>query len=256
MQVQEKNIKGFNLLELIVVMVIVGIVSAVAYPNFSDWRKEREVRQGVAKIQSLIKNIYTQTERGTFAFVQVLINPTDTHIFIESKGMTMQTLASKINNGSDVWNNPNDDNPRCNIEDTNYWDTDTAAAGSDISNAVYSLNLPDVTTNLTAMTAVCFSRNGKFYESVEELKSTVGVVNFMYICRRDFDGDVCAIEMPYKTVGNKVVRVSPRGGEVNEDFYRTVNWTRFGNVTTSKLRNEYDDKGEFTGGTWLDIPSD
>jgi len=160
MQVQEKNIKGFNLLELIVVMVIVGIVSAVAYPNFSDWRKEREVRQGVAKIQSLIKNIYTQTERGTFAFVQVLINPTDTHIFIESKGMTMQTLASKINNGSDVWNDPNDENPRCNINDTNYWDTDTAAAGSDISNAVYSLNLPDVTTNLTAMTAVCFSRNG------------------------------------------------------------------------------------------------
>ena len=89
-------------------MVIVGIVSAVAYPNFSDWRKEREVRQGVAKIQSLIKNIYTQTERGTFAFVQVLINPTDTHIFITVKGMTMQTLASKINNGSDVWNNPND----------------------------------------------------------------------------------------------------------------------------------------------------
>ena len=256
MQVQEKNIKGFNLLELIVVMVIVGIVSAVAYPNFSDWRKEREVRQGVAKIQSLIKNIYTQTERGTFAFVQVLINPTDTHIFIESKGMTMQTLASKINNGSDAWNDPNDENPRCNINDTNYWDTDTAAAGSDISNAVYSLNLPDITTNLTAMTAVCFSRNGKFYESVEELKSTVGVVSFMYICRRDFDGDVCAIDMPYKTADNKVVRESPNGGEANEDFYRTVNWTRFGNVSTSKLRNEYDDKGEFSGGTWLDIPSD
>ena len=254
MQVQEKNTKGFNLLELIVVMVIVGIVSAVAYPNFSDWRKEREVRQGVAKIQSLIKNIYTQTERGTFAFVQVLINPTDTHIFIESKGMTMQTLASKMNNGSDAWNDPKDENPRCNITDGDYWDTDTAAAGSDISNAVYSLNLPDVTTNLTAMTAVCFSRNGKFYESVGGLKSTRGVVNFMYICRRDFDGDVCAVETAI--VDNKVIRQSPDGGEENEDFYRTVNWTRFGNVTTSKLRNEYDDKGEFTGGTWLDIPSD
>ena len=106
---QEKNIKGFNLLELIVVMVIVGIVSAVAYPNFSDWRKE--VRQGAAKIQSLIK-IFIPKQRGTFTFVQVLINPTDTHIFV-GQGMTMQTLASKINNGSDVWNDPNDENPRC-----------------------------------------------------------------------------------------------------------------------------------------------
>ena len=56
MLVQEKNaIKGFNLLELIVVIVIVGIISATAYPNFSKWKKEREVRQGAAKIQSLIK---------------------------------------------------------------------------------------------------------------------------------------------------------------------------------------------------------
>ena len=75
----------------------------------------------------------------------------------------------------------------------------------------------------------------------------------MYICRRDFDGDVCADETAI--VDNKVIRQSPDGGEVNEDFYRTVNWTRFGNVTSSKLRNEYDDTGEFTGGTWLDIPS-
>jgi hypothetical protein len=118
---------------------------------------------------------------------------------------------------------------------------------------VYSLNLPDVTTNLTEMTAICFSRNGKFYESVGGLKSTRGVVSFMYICRRDFDGDVCAVETAI--VDNKVIRQSPDGGEANEDFYRTVNWTRFGNVTSSKLRNEYDDTGEFTGGTWLDIPS-
>ena len=54
MLAQEKNIKGFNLLELVVVIVIVGIVSATAYPNFSKWKKEREVRQGAVKIKSLI----------------------------------------------------------------------------------------------------------------------------------------------------------------------------------------------------------
>ena len=45
MLVQEKNNKGLSLLELIVVLSIVGILSAVAYPNFSSWYKEREVRQ-------------------------------------------------------------------------------------------------------------------------------------------------------------------------------------------------------------------
>ena len=76
MLVQEKNIKGFNLLELVVVIVIVGIISATAYPNFSKWKKEREVRQGAVKIKSLIKNINSQIERGTFGFVQVLITNT------------------------------------------------------------------------------------------------------------------------------------------------------------------------------------
>ena len=76
MLAQEKNIKGFNLLELVVVIVIVGIVSATAYPNFSKWKKEREVRQGAVKIKSLIKNINSQIDRGTFGFVQVRITNT------------------------------------------------------------------------------------------------------------------------------------------------------------------------------------
>ena len=42
MQVLEKNIKGFNLLEVLIVIVIIGFVSAVAYPNLSSWSKERK----------------------------------------------------------------------------------------------------------------------------------------------------------------------------------------------------------------------
>ena len=51
MRVQEKNIKGFNILELLVVIAIISVVSAAAYPNFSSWRKERELRGAAEEIK-------------------------------------------------------------------------------------------------------------------------------------------------------------------------------------------------------------
>ncbi len=238
MQVQEKNIKGFNLLELIVVMVIVGIVSAVAYPNFSDWRKEREVRQGVAKIQSLIKNIYTQTERGTFAFVQVLINPTDTHIFIESKGMTMQTLASKINNSADPWNGDLIGTTRCDTTspsgDTSYWDTDKDTISDDIKDSVYSITFTNVTTNFEGTAAVCFSRNGKFYEANAGLLSNSNKpYDFIYICRRVNEGEDCNVGYSDSDLDKELPPGTDDEGNTAE-YLNAIKWSRFGNFAITK----------------------
>ena len=51
MHQQAKNIKGFNILELIVVIVIISVLSAAAYPNFSHWRKERATRSAAIEIK-------------------------------------------------------------------------------------------------------------------------------------------------------------------------------------------------------------
>ena len=60
---QKQDIKGFSLLELLVVVVIVAVISAVGYPKFMDWRKDREVRLAAENISSMISGIVAQTQR-------------------------------------------------------------------------------------------------------------------------------------------------------------------------------------------------
>jgi len=59
MRAQDEKIKGFNILELIIVVVIIGVISAVGYPNFSKWRKDREARDAVVKIKNLPPTVGT-----------------------------------------------------------------------------------------------------------------------------------------------------------------------------------------------------
>ena len=112
MQVQEKNIKGFNLIELLVVIAIISVISAAAYPNFSSWKKAREVRGAAVKIKSLFTNINSQVQRGLYGFVQVEVTASETgEVVVISKGMKLSNLAQKINDSEDDWNK--DQTSRC-----------------------------------------------------------------------------------------------------------------------------------------------
>ena len=122
MRVQEKNIKGFNILELLIVVVIISVVSAAAYPNFSSWRKERELRGAVEEIKNLFSNISSQVQRGLYAFVQVEVEedeiedegtdkPAIPVLIITSKGMRMDTLMATARATPDF---TTDMNERCN----------------------------------------------------------------------------------------------------------------------------------------------
>ena len=53
MQALAKKIKGFTIFEVLIVLVLVGIISGIAYPNFSEWRKDRAVKNAAEKIKGI-----------------------------------------------------------------------------------------------------------------------------------------------------------------------------------------------------------
>ena len=214
-QVQEKNIKGFNLIELLVVIAIISVISAAAYPNFSSWKKAREVRGAAVKIKSLFTNINSQVQRGLYGFVQVEVEATTGEVKVISKGMKLSNLSSKINTSDDPWNT--DQTSRCALDQD--WDDEGMDLAGNKSNKleVSGLKFYDIAVNFEDESGtVCFSKDGSWYSTAEEFES----IEVFYICE-----------------GKKIKCSVKANGEPNDlkhDNLFALNWSRFGNITLEK----------------------
>ena len=219
MQVLEKNIKGFNILELIVVLAIIGVISAAAYPKFSSWKQSREVRTDALKTKKIFESITAQVQRGQFAFVQVLIGVNDNSVVLTTRGMKTDTLAQKINDGDSNWNTT--PSSRCDLSG-DYWDVDGLVA-NDIE--VQSVTFTDITTNLKIDSAVCFSKNARWFSGAGDLLSgdiNAVVDESLLICKREGNNN-CELN---KTTG------LPEDDE--ENLMYSLDWTRFGEINLDK----------------------
>ncbi|MDA9136745.1 type II secretion system GspH family protein [Candidatus Pelagibacter sp.] len=229
MQVQEKNIKGFNLIELLVVIAIISVISAAAYPNFSSWKKAREVRGAAVKIKSLFTNINSQVQRGLYGFVQVEVTATTGEVKVISKGMKLSNLSSKINDSKDDWNK--DQTSRC-AKDQDWDDKGSSKIIVTIDPEteeevvemipnnkleVAELKFDDIAVNFEAESGtVCFSKDGSWYSTAEEFDSS----GAFYICEvKEIECDVKADGVP---------------NDLNQDNLFALNWSRFGNITLEK----------------------
>ena len=227
MQVPEKNIKGFNILELIVVLAIIGVISAAAYPKFSTWKQSREVRTDALKAKKIFESITAQVQRGQFAFVQVLIGVNDDSVVLTTRGMKTDTLAQKINDGDSAWNASF--SSRCDMTTADYWDVDGSTA-NDIE--VQSVTFNDITTNLSEDSAVCFAKNARWFSGAGDLLSGTGdntvVDESLIICNRDGDNE-CELSATGEPSDSK------------DNLMYSLDWTRFGEITLDKWSSKKSD---------------
>ena len=245
MQQQEKNIKGFNILELIVVIAIIGILSAATFPNIASWVSDRDVRSSADKIKTVMQNINSQSQRGKYAFVQVLfkdvvnLDEGKRYLIVSSNGMKVNKLMNMVNDGASDWNSEGRD--WCNFDDEDYWDDYGETTNSPSVGFYYFDGVAVNFINKTA--AVCFSTEGTWYsgsgEFSSELDGQASVDSVVIICNKKRIEDFC-------DVNDSPLKPKPTTVDSNSPIY-AVSWTRFGNVIMEKW-NEKADEGN---GDWV-----
>lgn len=229
---QKQDIKGFSLLELLVVLVIVAVISAVGYPNFMDWRKDREVRAAAEKVSSMISGIVAQTQRGSFPYAQFTFGITggvDKKIF-KTKGMSQKSLGTILNEGNTL---------NCDIVNSGVWD-----------NHEVHIYEAEVALHKGTSGAVCFSKDGSYYGSSGSLASNPNVdvrgrttSNYIVIC----DLDQYDINGHSQIDSNGACKLST----LQQPAY-LVEWSRFGGINLYKWSGDKynDSKVKIKDGEW------
>jgi len=249
MRALEKNIKGFNILELMIVIAIVGLISALSFPNIASWTKERDTRNAAQKIKTLMTNINSQVQRGKYGFVQVFVQDTISPyeedggkqvVILKSKGMKMNTLMTMVNDGNHQWNDDNGNTKWCDADETNtdYWDDQGSIDG--LVPEVGFFKFENIAVNFrNKIGAVCFSSDGNWYSGAEEFMSEsaadseVSVDSVFFLCVRKEAESVCEI-------GETDGLPTAAAKENNQPIF-AVSWSRFGNITLEKWSNSQND---------------
>ena len=216
MQAQQKKIKGFSLLEVLIVLAIVGIISAIGIPQFSSMSKDREVRIQAERIRDLIVSINSQVQRGSYGFGQFAVETDDTNkISFSTNGMLTTKLAQNI--GATDWY---DNSSRCGIEDASAEKFDHYGKLG-INPEVRHFETNEVTVS-ASNGAVCFSKDGTYYSTSGDLNE-----NSLYVCSKNI------IDCPdYPAIDDK---------KRNNYIIFEVSWTRFGNVKLEKYNVNNED---------------
>jgi len=193
MRMLEKNTKGFSLLELLVVVAIIGIISGVAYPNFSSWKKDREARIFTEKVANLFSSISTSAQRGSYPYVQVYFKFDGGAFKVYGKGMLQDSMTTLLNAGTAL---------NCSMVNSGYWSNHT----------IKIIESDEVALGINSNSAVCFSQDSSYYKTMGDLSGEISII----ICAKSIAvSGKCPVQSDLK----------------QGDQAYLIEWNRFSNIT-------------------------
>ena len=66
--------RAFTILELLVVLAVIGVFSAIAYPNVSGWIADRNVKNAAFETDAFVKDRKSEVTSGKYGMTQILFN--------------------------------------------------------------------------------------------------------------------------------------------------------------------------------------
>ena len=66
--------RAFTILELLVVLAVIGVFSAIAYPNVSSWIADRNVKNAAFETVAFVKDRKSEVTSGKYGMTQILFN--------------------------------------------------------------------------------------------------------------------------------------------------------------------------------------
>ena len=66
--------RAFTILELLVVLAVIGVFSAIAYPNISGWIADRNVKNAAFETVAFVKDRKSEVTSGKYGMTQILFN--------------------------------------------------------------------------------------------------------------------------------------------------------------------------------------